>query len=587
MAGLVAAAAQPAPAGVDGAKLHVIPFPGTPDAAPASRVIFLSLVPSDLGRVRVVGSRTGLHAGRVVKLPARAGAAFVPTRPFARGEVVRVRAALTSAAAGTASGAPGATALRFTFTVARAPTHSVPLTAGPPPVTKWSADHTQSFHSRSDLHPPVVVATGDPDNASGDMFLTPNHTRQRGLMILNPRGRLVWFRPVTGSRSAFNLEVQRYQGQPVLTWWQGIYSSPNDQPVNGKDMIVDQAYRTVAVLHAGNGYVADPHEFQLTPQATALIDSYVPVRADLSTVGGSSQGTVLDCVIQEMDVRTGQVLWEWHALGHVPLRASYKPPPAEDPYDYFHLNSVQRLPGGNLVISARNTWAVYEISRQTGNVIWTLGGKHSSFKMGPRTGFEWQHDAHLYGRTVTVFDDGALPQRERQSSAKQIRIDPRTMSAALVRRYIHSPALLAGSQGNVQTLPGGRLFVGWGSEPNFSEYTARGRQIFDARFPLGVLSYRAYRFPWSGLPHTNPSVSLGRRRRGGVTVYASWNGATGVAAWRVLGMTGAGRLESRRAARRGFETQIGLDPRPKSGVVQALDATGHVLGSSVLPSRSR
>ncbi len=227
-----------------------------------------------------------------------------------------------------------------------------------------------------------------------------------------------------------------------------------------------RSYRPIAVLRAGYGYVADIHEFQLTPQGTALIDAYVPVRANLTSVGGSSHGSLMDCVIQELDVKTDRVLWEWHALGHVPLRAAFMgTPKAGIPYDFFHLNSVQQLPNGNLLVSSRVTWGVYEIDKKTGKVIWTLGGKYSNFKVESGAGFEWQHDAHLYpDGTLSVFDDASdgSSQEEPQSSAKVDKLDFATMTASPIRRYVHSPPLVTGAEGSAQLLPNHDVFVGWG-----------------------------------------------------------------------------------------------------------------------------
>ena len=90
------------------------------------------------------------------------------------------------------------------------------------------------------------------------------------------------------------------------------------------------------------------------------------------------------------------------------------------PYDFFHVNSIQLLPNGNLLVSARHTWTVYEINKKAGAIVWGLGGKRSSFGFGPGANFEWQHDAHLQpDGTLTLFDNGAGPgrQHERQSRA--------------------------------------------------------------------------------------------------------------------------------------------------------------------------
>ena len=405
-------------------------------------------------------------------------------------------------------------------------------------------------------------------------------------MILDRRGKLVWFRPLPRGLYAYNLEVSRYHGQPVLTWWQGEIPG-NGHGADGHDMIVNASYRPVADLHAGWGYSADLHEFQVTPQGTALIAVYDPIRANLSSVGGPSDGTMLDCLIQELDINTGTVLWEWHALGHVPLRASELSPQGGGTYDPFHLNSIQQLPGHRLLISLRHTSAVYEIGQRTGRIIWTLGGKDSSFRLGPGAAFGGQHDAHLGGDDLlTVFDNATLPpDEEPQSSAKELKINFQTRTVSLLATYVHSPSLLVGGEGSAQLLSDHDVFVGWGDYPNMSEYTPDGRQLFDANFPLGVTSYRAYRFAWVGRPLSRPALALTRSSTG-ITLYVSWNGATQVARWRVLGGSTPHRLTSLKVQRRtGFETAIALSGTPSYVGAQALDARGHVLGRSrVLPT---
>jgi Arylsulfotransferase (ASST) len=574
--------------------LHVIPFPGTPDAASQSDVIFSSLRPAQIISVIARGSRSGPHHGGLHRLPDGAGTAWVPTASFADGEQVRVMATLTSPAGGTASGDPGSRVLRFSFRTAVPSDSAAPAApvasattqsaaAGAPPI--------RSFVSEPSLHPVAVTAGADPDRSSGDVFLTPrltihapdrfgkhyHHVFSGGPMILNGQGQLVWFRPFDGTTA--NLEVQRYRGRRVLTWWQKA-----TRVKTGQDVIVDRSYRTVAVVHAGNGYSPDTHEFQLTPQGTALIDAHVSVRANLTGVGGRAAGVLSDYVVQELDVRTGQLLWEWHAEGHIPLPAThYGPPKGNGPYDYLHLNSIQQLPDGNLLISGRHTWGVYLIDKQTGKIIWTLGGRYSNFKSGPGARFEWQHDARLIGNTLTVFDDAAKPgfQEERESTVKAIRLDLSARTATLVHRYSHFPPILTPSQGSGQTLPNGNIFVGWGASPEFSEYRPGGKQIFNGSFPLGVESYRAYRFLWSGDPVAPPSLQLLPGPDGTVKAYSSWNGATNVAAWRVLGGARPGGLSELEQARDvSFETAVGLRSEPPYFAVQALDRSGHVLGTS-------
>ena len=353
-------------------------------------------------------------------------------------------------------------------------------------------------------------------------------------------------------------------------------------------MVVNKHYQTVARVHAGNGYPTDLHEFQLTPQDTALVTTHSAVKEDLAPVGGPVHGAVIDSIIQEVDVKTGQVVWEWHALGHVPITASEMgKPDGNFPYDFFHINSIQQLPGGNLLISARNTWGVYEISRTTGQILWSLGGKHSSFTMGKGTNFEWQHDARLQPNgTLSLFDDADNPKEESQSRAIVLRLDTNLMQASLIHSYTHSPSVLANSQGSVQVLPNGKVFVGWGADPDFSEYDPDGTQIFNASFTLPVTSYRARRAPWFGAPTTRPVIAAAKASSGQTTVYASWNGATDVARWQLLvGTTSSNLRPVGTTASDGFETAIRPNASGRYFEVRALGFSGKVLGSSRVVSR--
>ncbi len=574
---LCVTAAMPSGAGASSA-LRVIPFPGTPDAAPSSAVIFSALSPPQLRSVRVTGSRSGEHAGHLELLPAGAGTAFVPRRPFAPGETVSVAARLSLTRAGAAEGVPDSSRLSYSFAVAPrvgpAAIYAARSHARRSP-SAGGAGPTAHFRSEPDLRPAAVSVSADPDHGSGDIFVAPVNSPQVGPMILNARGQLVWSHPVT-STEATNFAVQHYQGQPVLTWWQGSVPAP------GEDVIMNSSYRTVAVVHAGDGYQAELHEFQITPRGTAFITCFAPAYTNLTSVGGPGVGGVIDGVIQEVDIKTGKVLWEWHALGHVPVDASYTRYSKSSFYDFFHLNSIQQLPDGNLLISARNTWAVYEISRRTGKILWTLGGKSSDFRMGRGTNFEWQHDARLSAHTLSLLDDAADPPEERESSAKYLKVNPQAMTVSLIKRYTHDPPVLSAASGSVQTLPNQNVLVGWGAQPQFSEYTPSGRQIFNASFAFGVWSYRAYRFHWVGRPRTPPSLAAVPSSDGHVKLYASWNGATQVRAWRVLGGSSPTDLRPMglTAPRSNFETALRSSSQPPYFAVQAVDGQGGTLGTS-------
>jgi hypothetical protein len=402
-------------------------------------------------------------------------------------------------------------------------------------------------------------------------------------MIIDSTGNLVWFQPAPAGDFAMDLQVQRYEGRPVLLWWQGQIL-PLGMGL-GTDQIYSTSYQPVGQIAAGNGYKADLHEAQITPQGSAFITAYSPVVTDLSSARGSRRGILLDAILQQVDVKTGLVMFEWHAWGHVPLSDSYSTPgAARTPWDYFHINSVSLDPwgDGNFIISARNTWAGYEISYHTGTILWRLGGKRPSFRMGRGTGVAWQHDIRWQtDHTLTIFDDGALPRVHAESRVIRERIDWRNHTVSLVARDVRSPALLAGSQGNDQLLPDGDSFVGWGEEPYVTEFGRSGQTLFDAHLPQSGESYRAYRFAWSATPAAPPAIAATSTEPESVTVYASWNGATGVSEWRILGGTSPTALSPLTTVpRSGFETAISLHTGDTWFAVEALAPGGEVLGTS-------
>ncbi len=423
----------------------------------------------------------------------------------------------------------------------------------------------QHFHSRPDLKPPPVrILTPAHGTAHGYVFIAPKkNVAQAGPMIIDDRGRLVWFRPLN-TRGVTDFRAQTYRGRPVLTWWRG---RPFHGRGDGNYAIVDSSYRTVARVRPGNGLVGDIHEFLITPRDSALMTIFHRVR-----VAGR---LVFEGAVQEVDIASGRVLFEWHSVGHVALAESYEPPPkkASLPYDYFHVNSVDVDTDGNLLVSARNTHAVYKLDRRTGRIIWRLGGKRSDFTMGPGTRFAWQHDARRRpDGTITLFDNEAAPQVGPQSRGVVLRLDAARRRASLVRSIVHHPRLLAATQGNLQLLPDGHYFVGWGARPYFTEYDATGRRVLlDARFGYRDDSYRAYRLPWRGRPGGRPALAVVGR-----TAYVSWNGATDVASWQPV-------VDGRNLPPQpgtGFETALRLPDGAGAVAVRALAPNGAVLATS-------
>jgi hypothetical protein len=575
-------------AALAGSRVSVSPGPETRDASATTQISLLGVPASELSDISVKGSRTGTHTGRLAAYSQGDGASFLPARPFDDGELVSVHAKLLE------GGKAIPVAWSFTVAVRDSPGSTstavgtgTSTSSAPAPAPK----EYQSFHSRPELRPPDVTVSSNAQTATGEMFLAPySGIGQYGPMILDEHGGLVWFKPLSpaGARAA-DFRVQQYEGKPVLTWWQDPLIANGSRTAG--DVIADSSYQGIAEIRAGNGYQPDLHEFQITPQGTALITVYDAIDCDLSSVGGPRDGAVADTLLQEIDLKTGLVMYEWHSLDHVPLQNSYAsaaPTSRAEPFDYFHINSIDVEQDGDLLVDSRNTWAAYDVDPKTGQVRWELGGRHSSFKMGPGASTAWQHDARQQpDGAITFFDNGAFPQAHPQSRAIEVTLNKASMTATLVRSYEHQNPLVAGSQGNVQALPNGDWMVGWGQADYLSEINPAGQALFNAHMPPDWESYRTYVLPWSGQPVEPPAVAYvpSPAVHGGAVVYISWNGATEVASWRVLaGSSPATLTPVSSAPKTGFETAISLsaavtDPYVE---VQALDGSGAVIGVSAV-----
>jgi hypothetical protein len=566
-----------ASAALAGGIVTVSPAPDTLDASYLTQVSFLAAPGAEIVDISVVGSRSGRHSGRLALFSQGDGASFLPSKPFTQGEIVTVHAALRR------DGATTPFAWHFTVADLDSVSRSLETPPGPPPPPK--SGELQHFLSRPDLRPPIVaVTTNTGSQAPGDMFLAPYAgPGQYGPMILDGAGKLLWFKAIPSGSRAADLRVQEYQGRPVLTWWQNplIAAGKRDAGI----VIADSSYKDVTIVRAGNGYQPDLHAFDITPQGTALFTVYDAIRCNLSAHGGPADGAVADTLVQELDLKTGLVRFEWHSLDHVALSNSYMPighgGTQRSPWDWFHINAVSE-PDGDLLVDSRNTWAAYDVDRRGGQVLWTLGGKHSSFGMKPGASPAWQHDVREQSDgTISFFDNGATPRVHSQSRAIVLSLDHTHMTATLVSGFDHPRPLVAPSQGDFQPLAGGNWFVGWGQEPYFSELTSGGRLLFDAHLPATYQSYTVLKYSWSGTPTQPPRLAIRSVAHGGLTAYASWNGATAVTQWRLLGGSSAHALGPIvTAPRADFETAISISTPPRYLAVQALDAEGHVLSTS-------
>ncbi len=469
-----------------------------------------------------------------------------------------------------------------------------------PPLGQYDLKNTYNFVTEPGLHPPRI----DSDVAPVSKSLEPEYILlanfydlshgelqgQSGPLILNNKLQPVWFKPVPTNVVAADLAEQTYRGQPALSWWQGVVTTTG-ATTSGEYVVVNDHYQTVARLKGADGWILTLHSMVIDGD-DAWVTANKDIPMELGKYGGVRDGALTDSAVQEYNLPTGRLVYSWDALKHIPLSDSHALAPGNSfPWDAYHVNSISLNGDGSFVVSMRNTWAAYDIDIATGDIAWTLGGKQSSFKLGSNAQFQWQHDVVLLpGSKISLFDDhcceltgaGTYLAANGPSRALVLKLNQVSHTATVAAQYTHdSPD--AAYMGNTQLLPDGDVFVGWGAQPYFSEYSKSGELLLDGVLPGPDLSYRATAIQhWTGVPLSPPDGAV-RQHAGKSTVYASWNGATGVRSWRVLAGPSAGALAVVAVKpRSGFETPIPVQAGNRFFKVQALDASGRVIGSSRL-----
>jgi outer membrane protein assembly factor BamB len=506
------------------------------------------------------------------------GASFYPTVGFTSGETVTV--STNRHICGTSGDSS-----KFRVALPAASLATAPSAAPSP--TPALDQPTTTYISMPGVKVPKLKVTVPSSLGGGYIFESPQGgTKLGGPMIVNGKGQVVWFTPLPPEVVAADFRVQTYQGKPVLTYWEGRII--NGHGVDGEDIIMNSAYQVIRVIKPGNGYTPDLHEFLLSSSGSiAWLTAFNTVGWNLKPEGGPKNGAVLDGIVQELDVATGNVLFEWHSLDHVPVQLSSVAYADTSAYDYFHVNAIVPLATGTILVSSRNTSTVYAIALPTGEVLWRLGGKQSSFKMGSGASFALQHNPQMHGAsTISIFDDEDNPPADAAARAILLKLNFKSRSATLERAYGHK-GLLVPAQGNIQILANGDVLIGWGSGHYTSEYSSSGKLLFDGYFGTSVSSYRAYLYKWVGTPAAPPSIATAKDGSGGLTVYASWNGSTQTRKWEVLGGPNATDLTPLATVKRGgFQTDIHLTTTPAAIKVVAEAADGHALGSSAVISPS-
>ncbi|KAJ5586705.1 uncharacterized protein N7459_002470 [Penicillium hispanicum] len=376
-----------------------------------------------------------------------------------------------------------------------------------------------------------------------------------GPMIFDEEGHVVWFRDYS---TTYNANFYTYKGERYLAFWAG------DDSVRGHGegicYLINSHYEEAYRIHGANGLAADLHEFHITRDETAVFSVYEIIPADLREAGGPKDGWIWDGLFQEVDVETNELLFQWRASDHFSFTEVDRGREGsgdikEDPWDWFHINSVDKDAQGNFLISSRYMECLAYIDGRTGAVIWKLGGKQSSFtdlSGGAASNISWQHHARFQGsydtpstRAISVFDNASRGPGapENPSRGLFVDVDEKNMTVTLRKEYWNTFPISSQSQGSMQVLDNGNVLLGYGYNAAWTEFSAEGEVLCEVNFGPksdfgagSIISYRTFKGDWIGLPRTAPSAAISS-----TNAYVSWNGATEVATWVLQGsLSGTG-----------------------------------------------
>ncbi|KAI5480533.1 arylsulfotransferase [Pseudohyphozyma bogoriensis] len=454
---------------------------------------------------------------------------------------------------------------------------------------------TQSFYT-SDLLPPALNFKTNSSSASSNYtFLSYRGTDavQPAPIIVDNNGDLVWSGADQGISNTMDLLVQEYQGEPVLTTFVGDFYAAGYGM--GHWLMMNSSYdiiKNVTVLNQTES-TSDFHEFVITENNTALVESWVLVQADLTALNGSTDGWTFDCRFQEIDIATDTLLFSWSAMDHVSIDETYfeisdnAGNSSSNPMDWY---ALEKDANGNYLISMRGPSTLYSISSTTGEILWRLSGKNSNFTMGTDATFWYQHDARFMTPitsspfNISLFDNAAGGGAPAEATARGLvlSVDTDDMTVTLMKEFIPSFNSTAASQGSVQPLDNGNFLVGWGAEAYYSEYDIDETLIQDVHFASDnstVMSYRAFKMSWTGTPSTTPAFAI--NSTGTTTAYVSWNGATEVVSWALMGGSSATNLSTiSTTAKSGFETSLDVSGSYTYLAAAALSSSGECLGAT-------
>lgn len=357
----------------------------------------------------------------------------------------------------------------------------------------------------------TVTTNYAPGAADGNIFLTDSYKAPNYgyyVMMLTNDGTTVWYKQLTNAAFDFKQLPNGYlhyaQQYHALTWGGGGYVTHE---------ILDENFNDIESIHAGNGYNAECHDFKMLPNGHALVTSFYMTQVDMSKVvtNGNPAALVSGAIIQELDAQRN-VVFQWRSWDHYPFTSEWVNSTAAV-ISEFHVNCVFEDTDGNLIISTPN-W-VKKISRQTGQIMWHLGGSENQFTfvgVSPQEGtnaFAGHGINRLPNGHVLIYNNGGSAPGT-TSTVHEYVLDETNLVATYIWSYTPNPAVAGPSQGDAQRLANGNTFIGWGgtsgsAAPACTEVSGTN-VVFQLRFTnSATTSYRAFRFPFPTALQANSS----------------------------------------------------------------------------------
>ncbi|KAK5462868.1 hypothetical protein LTS15_002580 [Exophiala xenobiotica] len=480
-------------------------------------------------------------------------------------------------------------------------------TQGPAPTNTNGTGPLSQFKSRPDIYAPFLnISLFDEDAVTpGYIFMGPYQTFQEAIYIYDNRGNLVWSGfGETGGGPSHNFHVCSINGTNNLCF---ITTAQNVGYGRGYAVVMDDTLTMQTSIRSQSGLANfDEHEFNvLDGGLSAIFTLYNPEHYDLSTYNVSGQGWLMNCYFQHLEFETNKLMFEWSAIDHVSINETFVKPASTEvsgngltptsPWDYFHINSVDRNTDGDYLVSARHTCTLYKVSGQDGHIIWRLGGSMSDFTFPPGLNYSFQHDARFREENetttiISLFDNASngYNQTSAYSSGMILKLDHTKNSVSLIQQFVAPYKFISASQGNVQLFghdwQTSNAFLGWGSNAYISEYTPDGRMVQQGHFATtGSMNYRAFKYNFTSNPTDAPALYTYAHNDSAPTSYwMSWNGATKVAQWRIYsGPARDGPWSIIGTVKKtGFETTFRAPKYHPWSIVESIDADGNPLKNS-------